>query len=666
MQQLNLFDYASIALYFVALIALGLYLRRRASRSLEHYLLGGRAVPWWALGITGMASFLDMSGTMLISSLMYLLGPRALYIEFRGGACLILAVMMVWSGKWHRRSGCMTMGEWLILRFGNSRSGRGCELVWVLVGLIGTIGMLAYLIIGAGIFLSCFVPLSPLQCAVLLVLVGSFYTVLSGFYGLVVTDILQSLIILAAVIVISLMAYDYIGANQTDLSALAGSVTGNREWAESTLQWYTHMPPSHAAFSHLFLFCMFYLMRSVLGGMGSGGDPKYFAARSERECGLLSAVWIASMSIRWPLMLAFGFFGLLFVQEKLRPDTQLQPLLQSITRHYPQLCERNWSEQISRICNNSSQQPEQLQKQLQQTLGHDWPQQLMLIGHDGNINPETILPVVINHYVPQGLKGLFLVALIAAALSTFASNVNTATGLFSRNIYQRYINPQASDRKLIYVSWLAAVVMIALSFFVTLGFSTINAIWGWLIMGLGGGTLAPQVLRLYWQRFSAQGCICGILAGMCSAILQLLFWPQCHELLAFMISFASGAAGSVIGTLLGKPDDEAVVSRFYRLTLPFGWWKREFAKLPVEARQRLRREHRNELLSLPFALLWQISLFLLPMQALLHAWQDFLVTLGLNLVASLGLYVFWYRPLQKTSLAEELLQNEKSTQADQV
>ena len=60
------------------------------------------------LGMAGMASWFDLTGTMIITSFLYMLGPKGLFIEFRGGAVLILAFLICYTGKWNRRSGCMT------------------------------------------------------------------------------------------------------------------------------------------------------------------------------------------------------------------------------------------------------------------------------------------------------------------------------------------------------------------------------------------------------------------------------------------------------------------------------------------------------------------------------------------------------------------------------
>ena len=153
MKYLNTLDYGIIVIYFAFLIGLGLYLKKKASASIEDYFLGGRNLPWWALGISGMAAWLDITGTMIITSFIFMLGPRGLFIEFRGGAVLVAAVLMLWAGKWHRRSQCITGAEWMIYRFGEGFGGQFARIVSAIAAMVGTIGMLAYMVKGVGLFL---------------------------------------------------------------------------------------------------------------------------------------------------------------------------------------------------------------------------------------------------------------------------------------------------------------------------------------------------------------------------------------------------------------------------------------------------------------------------------------------------------------------------------
>jgi len=201
-------DYAVVLIYILAVISIGVHLRRRASTSLDEYLIGARALPWWMLGISGVMDFWDLAGTMIIVSFLYMLGPRGLFIEFRGGAVLVLAVTMLWTGKWHRRSGCLTAGEWMIYRFGDGTAGRLAQFSRASAGIVVTVGMFGYLAKGAGLFLSSFVPCTPAQCAFVLLVISALYTMVAGFRGVVATHILQMVIILLAAAIIIVLGVE--------------------------------------------------------------------------------------------------------------------------------------------------------------------------------------------------------------------------------------------------------------------------------------------------------------------------------------------------------------------------------------------------------------------------------------------------------------------------
>ncbi|MEY2988673.1 MAG: hypothetical protein RJB13_2194 [Pseudomonadota bacterium] len=64
-------DYAVIAAYLLGRMAFGGGLERTARGSIDAYFLGNRNIPWWALGASGMASNMDIAGTMVIAALVY-------------------------------------------------------------------------------------------------------------------------------------------------------------------------------------------------------------------------------------------------------------------------------------------------------------------------------------------------------------------------------------------------------------------------------------------------------------------------------------------------------------------------------------------------------------------------------------------------------------------
>ena len=146
-------DYGIIILYLGVLIGIGLFLQRRAAGSIDSFFLGNNRIPWWALGASGMASNLDVSGTMIIAALVYAIGVQGFYIEIRGGVVLVMAFFMIFMGKWNRRANVMTTAEWMQFRFGRGRQGNAARILAAVANLVFAIWMVTYFAQGAGIFL---------------------------------------------------------------------------------------------------------------------------------------------------------------------------------------------------------------------------------------------------------------------------------------------------------------------------------------------------------------------------------------------------------------------------------------------------------------------------------------------------------------------------------
>jgi Na+/proline symporter len=639
----NGIDYTLMGVYVFVLVGLGLYLQKRASASLEDYILGGRTIPWWAIGISGMASWLDLTGTAVIVSFLYMLGPRGLFIEFRGGAVLILPFMMLWMGKWHRRSGCLTGGEYNIFRFGDTFGGRFAQLMAVIGAVVGTVGMLAYMIIGVGSFLAMFLPFSPMMCSLILVGVATLYTMVSGFYGVIFTDIFQSGIIVAAVIYMTILAFGAFPDMET-LQSTAFAVTGNPNWCDALPSWEVKMPAGYEVYRHIIFFACFYLLRNVIGGLGSGADPKYFGARSDQECGKLSILWTFLMTFRWPLMMGIAVLGVQLVGDLLPDQNSVLLASQKIREFFPDVPKQGWGALISGLINNPQLYPAELISSLQEILGADaFQQKLQLIGFEGGVNPEKILPAVLLMKIGQGFRGLMIIALIAASMSTFDTTVNMSAGLITNDLYKKYIRPKAKDGELIYVTWGVIILLVGLGFWFAYNVKSINDIWGWIIMCLTSGGLAAGVLRYYWWRFNGMGFAAGSVVGMIMAVVMRIFWPGMNEVAMFILTLIIPALGCIAGTYLSPPVADDVLKEFYVKTRPFGLWGHLKSALPEPQRLAVTREHARDVSALPFALTWQVCMFIAPMMFVVHNMKAFWISLACSAVGLFGVWFLWMR-----------------------
>ncbi len=646
MNELSILDYTIIVSYFAVLVGVGFYYRKMASSSLDDYFLGGRKLPWWTLGISGMAAWLDLTGTMLITSFLFLLGPMALFFEIRAGAGLILVFMFIYIGKWHRRSGLMTSAEWMIFRFGSDVWGNFARIAQAFALIIFGVGTLAYAIKGVGLFFSMFMPFKPSTCALILLVVTCIYTIQSGFYGVVITDVFQGLCVLLGALFI--LGFSMKTACEVDVVNIAQHVTGNQDWGRILPSWNVNMPSGYEHYSYLNLVVLFFLLKTVYQGLGMFVDNRYFGAAGERECGLLGFMSGWTLLMRWPLMMGFAILGIVLINDMIPDQSLFHNVASSIHQYFESqgsiINANTWHERLADIA-NQPQNYGDLPAKLSEILGERWDDKLSLVSYEGTVFPERILPAVLKKVVPKGIRGLIIVALMAASMSTINTVINNTTTLFTRDIYQGYLRRNANNSELIYISWTFGLLLCVIGFIVAFYAANINDIWSWITAGLIGGMAVPAFLRLYWWRFNGAGFAIGLFTGMFAAVAQRIFFPEMLEWHQFFFILAIGFLASIIGTYLTKPTSFDVVERFYIKTRPFGIWGPFKNSLDPKTREATKKEHKNDIISIPFGMLWLISLFLLPLTAMVLNWAVFTVAFLLLIISLVGLYYFWYRHL---------------------
>ncbi|GAB4328139.1 MAG: Na+:solute symporter [Calditrichia bacterium] len=592
---MTLLDYGIVIIYLGIMIGIGVYFQRKASEGINSYFLGNRGLPWWALGASGMSSNLDISGTMINTAFIFALGAVGFFIEIRGGVTLIMAFLMIFQGKWNRRALVMTLAEWMHFRFGKGKQGDVARLIAALSIIIVTIAMITYFAIGAGKFVGEFLGIpsfwglsSEFWAAALMIVLAMIYTVASGLYGVVWTDVFQGVLIFGTIIFVCAMAFfqfDLPEVFNVSVPLKDGGFmaiqTTREAWTSMIPQWNLNLPENstYSIYNLFGIAILFYLLKVTIEG--SGGTSQYmiqrfFASRSDRESGLLSLFWTFLLAFRWPFIAAIAVMGVAI----------------------------------------------------------------------GNIqDPETVLPVVINQLAPVGIKGLLIAGLMAAAMSTFDSTVNAGAAYWVKDIYQTYINPKAKEKQLLAHSRWASVIIVALGLFFTLAIRNINEIWGWITSSLGAGLLIPTLARWYWWRMNGYGFAAGTVAGMVAAVLQRLFLPDIPEYFSFMIATSASLAGMLVGTYLSEPTDEEVLFEFYRRTRPFGFWGPIRRKIDPQIMEKINKENRRDIISTFFAVPWQLVLFLTGMAVIFKRWDEFMVLAALLVLLSVGLYFNWFRHL---------------------
>ena len=156
--KLQLIDVSMIVAYLAMMVMIGWYYRKKARQNKESYLMGGKKLPWYMLGLSDASDMFDISGTMWMVSLAFVYGLKSIWIPWLWPVFNQVFNMM-FLAKWLRRSNANTGAEWLATRFGISGKGvKASHNITVAFALIACLGFLAYGFVGLGKFIEIFVP----------------------------------------------------------------------------------------------------------------------------------------------------------------------------------------------------------------------------------------------------------------------------------------------------------------------------------------------------------------------------------------------------------------------------------------------------------------------------------------------------------------------------
>lgn len=605
--RLQLIDISFIVFYLVMMVMIGWYYRKKARLNKESYLLGGKKLPWYMLGLSDASDMFDISGTMWMVALCFVYGFKSLWIPWLWPVFNQVFNMMYLS-KWLRRSNANTGAEWLATRFGLKGKGvTASHNVVVAFALIGCLGFLAYGFVGLGKFIEIFVPWHivqpyiPFQIApeyvahfygIVFTLFAMFYSILGGMHSIVVGDFVKYAIMTVGCLAIGIIAFMHLQGKTLNVP---------HNWSDPFFGWNLNLDWSNIiadvnkkieedSFSPWGFFFMMMLFKGVLSS-AAGPAPNYdmqkiLSTRSPQDASKMTGfVSIILLPIRYSMIIGLTVLALLYYN------------------------------------------------------------QLDLSNGAGGTDFERILPGAINNFLPVGILGLVLTGLLGAFMGTFSGTLNAAQAYIVNDIYLKYVNPQASNRRIISMNYLTGVVVVAIG--VTLGFfaKDVNSILQWIVGALYGGYIASNMLKWYWWRFNANGFFWGMASGIAAALvfpfvftgLPLYNWP-----LLLLIS----VVGSIIGTYTAPPTDREVLKKFYSTVRPWGFWKPIAQEVMAEnpAFQPNRR-FKLDMFNVTLGIIAQCALTILPMYVVLSMKLPLIITIAILAVIAFILKKTWWNRL---------------------
>ncbi len=616
--KLHFLDFAIIGIYLLVIIYIGLRMRRQAQSSKEDYLMGGKSLPWYMLGLSNAHDMFDISGTMWMVTILFVYGLKSVWLPWLWPSFNQIFLMIFLSG-WLRRSNAATGAEWIHSRFGHGRGVAQSHAVVVAFALIGCLGFLAYGFIGLGKFVEIFLPLEyvapylPFEIApkwaphfygIIFTLFAVFYSILGGMKGIVLGDVVMYAIMTVSAFCVGGIAMYHLNGNNlpvpADWYALGFGWNMNMDWTAIIPAVNQKVAEDgYSLFGLLFMMMVFKGVLASLAGPAPNYDmQKILSTKSPQEASKMSGfVSVVLLPVRYTMVTGFAVLALLF---------------------YDQM-------------------------------------NLSAVDAKGNtfIDFERILPAAINNLIPTGLLGLVLTGLIAAFMGTFSGTLNAAQSYIVNDIYLKHINPKAGHASILFMNYSSGLAVVLISFVLGFYAGSVESILQWIVGGLYGGYVAANVFKWYWWRFNASGFFWGMATGIVAALalptLMVSFpdiFTQKLPIFYFPLLLAFSLIGCLAGTLLNPPTEMSTLKSFYAQVRPWGFWGPVYDA--VKADDPTFQKNLNfgkDMSNVLVGIIAQVSMTVLPIYFILGKWSSTLFVVLILIACTVFLKRRWWDPL---------------------
>jgi SSS family solute:Na+ symporter len=327
--KLHWIDLAIIVVYLAAVAMIGFVVKKQATKKLDSYYLADRNIPWWMLGLSGCSSYIDIGGTMSMIGVIFYLGLKSLWATHIFWGWFMICFYMAFQAKWIRRSGVMTFAEWNETRFGATRDAEAARLAAAIFLLVLMICNLMFISVGTGKFAEEFLPLPRWEATLIVLAVVGVYVTLGGFFGVILTDVFQTVLIGIGAVIMAVMVFQKAPA--------ASFIARDPAWfslAPTWKLWPGYMaatPPAYqhfGAFGPILLAGFGWMVFRLLAGPNVWDFQFFLTTRSPRDAQLAAGLWTVGYTLRWVLACAFMVLGMLYLGSSAGFDAEkIMPLV---------------------------------------------------------------------------------------------------------------------------------------------------------------------------------------------------------------------------------------------------------------------------------------------------------------------------------------------------
>jgi Na+/proline symporter len=527
--------------------------RTKGANELEGYFLGARSIPWWAAGLSVMATQLSAITMIGTTGQAYADGMR--FIQFYYALPIAMIILSATLVPFFHRARIYTAYEYLERRF-DAKTRAFTSLLFLLSRSMS----LGVVISAPAVVLSVVMDLSVTATALLIAAPTALYTMFGGVQAVTWTDVKQMFLIvfglIAAVIVLVLGLPNDVTVVQA--LKIAGS-TGRMQTFDFSFDLTNQYTFWSGTIAALFLFCAYF-------GTDQSQVQRYLTTSSIEEARsslLMSAYWKIPLQA---LVLMVGVLMFLFyvftpAPMLFNPTHEREMREGARSAEYAALERRFEAVTASRTAAAAgiARAERAGDTQMLDAAGQEFKareaevrtirtEALALVrtttGDAAYNDVNYVFPTFITTHMPIGIVGLLIAAIFAAAMSTISAELTSLSTATVIDFYRRFARPVATDAHYLFVSRLAT------GFWGL--FASLVAVWaaelGSLIEVVNrfgsyfyGSILGVFILAIAFPRATATGAFVGLIAGMTAVGLAANFTD-----VAFLWHNVTGAAAVVV------------------------------------------------------------------------------------------------------------------------
>ncbi len=206
---MGFWDWSIVIGYVVFSLGVGVYFARRAGRSVEDYFLSSRSLPWWLIGCSMVATTFAADTPLAVTELVRGAGIWKNWFWWALAISHVLAAM-VFARLW-RRAGVLTDNELIELRYSGRKAAflRGFKATYF--ATLYNFIVMGWVTAAMSTVLSAFLDIPMGWAVVACMAVAIVYSIMGGFWGVVVTDMIQFLVAMVGSVVFAWIALDEAG-----------------------------------------------------------------------------------------------------------------------------------------------------------------------------------------------------------------------------------------------------------------------------------------------------------------------------------------------------------------------------------------------------------------------------------------------------------------------